>query len=89
MTTIAANLTSIACDSLISVGVSSFKTSTKIYRVRGGVAGYAGTVSACLQLIAWLQKPNSRMPIFDDGVTATAIILKKMGSGTATLISFS
>lgn len=79
MTTVAANLTSIACDSLISDGTSSFKTSTKIYRVRGGVAGYAGTVSACLKLIAWLQKPNSRKPVFDDDVIATAIILKKDG----------
>lgn len=82
MITIAATRTSIASDSLISDGSSSFRSGSNIHDIPGGYVGYvgyvgyAGDVHSCLRLLQWLKKPKSAKPEFADIDIATALVLK-------------
>ena len=76
MTTIAATRKTIASDSLISDGFSSFRSGSKIHEISGGYVGYARDVHSCLRLVQWLKKPKSAKPEFSETDIATALVLK-------------
>lgn len=61
MTTVAANLTSMACDSLVTWGERSFYVK-KIYRYKGKIYGFAGDYNSVIDMIAWLKGGKKRKP---------------------------
>lgn len=79
MTTVAANLDMIAADSNVSDGTEDFRVKTKIYQVKGGLAGYCGHVHVGLKLIEWLQNPRKKKPEFTETDSASVLILDAEG----------
>lgn len=76
MTTIVANRTSMAADKRITGG-PMFKT-TKIYRIRGSLIGFAGNVEQALRFIEWRRTPETK-PAFAETINFQAIELTPEG----------
>jgi ATP-dependent protease HslVU (ClpYQ) peptidase subunit len=76
MTTIVANRTSMAADKRVS-GVPVFRTS-KIFRVRGSLIGFAGNTEQALRFIEWRRTPEAK-PTFVETADFMALELSADG----------
>jgi len=61
MTTVAADLKSMSCDSLVSWGERSFYVK-KIIKYKGKIYGFAGDYDSVVKMIDWLKGNKKRRP---------------------------
>lgn len=76
MTTIVANRTGMAADRRVT-GVPMFRTS-KIFRVRGSIIGFAGNTEQALRFIEWRRTPEAK-PTFTETADFLALELSPDG----------
>lgn len=80
MTTIAVRDGIMAADRTVQAdGINVFETS-KIYRVKGALIGFAGALTDALRFVLWYRDRRSKRPTFDDNGGFDAIVINPDGS---------